>query len=261
MTRSETAAGSPPALRGRYTVADLDVLSAEEARRFVRPDTEGPGTDVDLAWQLLYRREPELYDRLVAAEQLHPRLISWLPPWVERIVEVGAGTGRLTLDLVHRAGEVIAIEPAAPLRQILERKLSEVDHRARVQVTDGFFDDLRVSDHFADLVVACSVLTPAAEHGGEAGLGEMERVCRAGGKVVVVWPNSLAWLAEHGYRHVSFEGEMAMEFGTPQEAAEVTDVFYPHASAGVRRAGMRRVPYALVGINPPRDLAFKTILR
>ena len=45
-------------------------------------------------------------------------------------------------------------------------------------------------------------LTPAAGHGGEAGLAEMERVCRSGGRVVIVWPNEIGWLATHGYRYV-----------------------------------------------------------
>ena len=31
-----------------------------------------PQTDMTLAWELLYRLEPELYDRLVSAERLHP---------------------------------------------------------------------------------------------------------------------------------------------------------------------------------------------
>lgn len=43
-------------------------------------------------------------------------------------------------------------------------------------MTHGFFDDLPVASGFADLVVACSVLTPAPGHGGDVGLAEMERV-------------------------------------------------------------------------------------
>jgi hypothetical protein len=63
-----------------------------------------PQADVSLAWELLYRLEPELYDRLSRAERLHPGILGWLPPAADRIVEVGAGTGRLTLDLLGRAG-------------------------------------------------------------------------------------------------------------------------------------------------------------
>ena len=248
-------------LRKRYTSADLRALTEEEATRFVPHGTGDPQADITVAWELLYRLEPDLYDRLVSAERLHPGVLGWLPERVERIVEVGAGAGRLTLELIDRAREVVAVEPAAPLRRLLSRKLSRADHRCRVRVTDGFFDDVPVADDCADLVVACSALTPAPGHGGEAGLAEMERVCRPGGNVVIVWPNNVGWLAAHGYRYASFAGEMFVEFASLEEAVELTEVFYPSAVAEVRRRGARQVPYQVLGVNPPRDLAFKAIAR
>jgi SAM-dependent methyltransferase len=248
-------------LRRRYTTADLRVLTEDEARRFVPDGAGDPQADITLAWELLYRLEPELYDRLVSAERLHAGVLGWLPRNVERVVEVGAGAGRLTLELVDRAREVVAVEPAAPLRRLLNRKLSRAEDRGRVRVTHGFFDDLPVADDCADLVVACSALTPAPGHGGEAGLAEMERVCRPRGHVVIVWPNHVDWLAAHGYRYASFSGEMSMEFASLEEAVELTEVFYPGAVADVRRRGARQVPYDVLGVNPPRDLAFKAMAR
>jgi ubiquinone/menaquinone biosynthesis C-methylase UbiE len=248
-------------LRRRYTAADVGVLTPDEARRFVRNGAGDPRTDIALAWELLYRLEPELYDRLVTAERLHPGVLGWLPDNVDRIVEVAAGTGRLTLELVHRAREVVAIEPAVPLREILKQKLVRADHGHRAHVTHGFFEDLPVTDNCADLVVACSALTPALGHGGEAGLAEMERVCKPGGCVVIVWPNELRWLAAHGYRYVSFDREMFVEFASHEEAAELIEIFYPSVIEEVRRRGSRQVPYEVLGINPPRDLAFKMIAR
>ncbi|HEX9537950.1 MAG TPA: class I SAM-dependent methyltransferase [Streptosporangiaceae bacterium] len=252
----------PPArlgreLRRRYTPADLGVLTRDEATRFV-PDGGGdPQTDITLAWELLYRLEPELYDQLVTAERLHPGVLGWLPRDTDRIVEIGAGAGRLTLELIDRGREVVAIEPAMPLRQILRRKLAQADRGDRAEVTHGFFDDLPVASGFADLVVACSVLTPAAGHGGDVGLAEMERVCRPGGCVAIIWPNNLDWLADRNYQYVSFPGPMSVEFTSHREAVELAEIFYPHAVGEVRRRGRRRVPYDLLGINPPRDLAFK----
>jgi SAM-dependent methyltransferase len=246
-------------LRIRYTVADLEALTAQEARRFLRDGHADPQADLPLAWELLYRREPELYDRLATAERLHPAILGWLPDGVERIVEVGAGSGRLTLELIDRAREVVAIEPAAALRELLTRKLARGDHGDRARVVAGFFDDLPILDDWADLVVTCSAFTPESGHGGDAGLAEMERVCKPGGCVAIVWPNHLDWLAARGYRHVSFDGEMFVEFASRDEAVELTEIFYPDAAAEVRRRRRRRVPFRTLGVNPPRDVSFKRI--
>jgi SAM-dependent methyltransferase len=246
-------------LRKRYTAADLGVFTRDEASRFVPRGDGDPRNDVDLAWELLYRLEPELYDRLASAERLHPGILGWLACAVDRIAEVGAGTGRLTMGLLGRAQEVVAVEPALPMRRILRRKLGAADHGDRVRVIRGFFDQLPLPNDFADLVVACSVWTPSPAHGGEGGLAEMERVCRRGGCVAIIWPNHLDWLAARGYRHVSFPGAMSMEFGSHQEAVELANIFYPEAAGEVRRLGRRTVPYEVVGVNPPRDLAYKVL--
>ena len=246
-------------MRKRYTAADLGVFTRDEASRFVPRGDGDPRNDVDLAWELLYRLEPELYDRLASAERLHPGILGWLACAVDRIAEVGAGTGRLTMGLLGRAQEVVAVEPALPMRRILRRKLGAADHGDRVRVIRGFFDQLPLPNDFADLVVACSVWTPSPAHGGEGGLAEMERVCRRGGCVAIIWPNHLDWLAARGYRHVSFPGAMSMEFGSHQEAVELANIFYPEAAGEVRRLGRRTVPYEVVGVNPPRDLAYKVL--
>lgn len=246
-------------LRTRYTVADLGALNAAEALRFLESGHGDPQNDVSLAWELLYRLEPELYDRLASAERLHRAVIRWLPSDVDRVVEVGAGTGRLTLELVGRAREIVAVEPAGPLRQILSRKLKRAEYGDRVRVTAGFFDDLPLPDHWSDVVVACSAFTPEPGSGGDAGLAEMERVCKPGGRVVIVWPNNVPWLEARGYRYLSFAGEAFVEFASPEDAAELAEIFYPGAAPEIRRGGRRRVSFDVLGINPPSDVAFKVM--
>jgi SAM-dependent methyltransferase len=261
VSTSEGAARRAGDLRRRYTAADAAVLSTDEASRFVPAWGADPQNNVNLAWELLYRLEPELYDRLATAEHLHPGVLSWLPRDLDRIVEVGAGTGRLTLDLLDRGREIVAIEPVAAFRRVLERKLAETVHGNRARVACGFFDDLPVRSGQADLVVACSVLTPSTAHGGEAGLGEMERACRSGGCVVIVWPNNIDWLAGRGYQYVSFPGPMTVDFRSRREAVEMAEIFYPDAARAVGKLGSSRVPYEVLGVNPPRDIAFRKMTR
>ena len=213
--------GTP--LQDRYGAADLDVFDPEERRRFGRGD---PRRDPALRWELLYRLEPELYDRLIRAEPLHPGILDWLPARPGTVVEVGAGTGRLTLPLAMRAREVVAVEPAGPLRSILATRLAAAGFRHATAVR-GFFDRLPAPDGSADLVVACSALAQDEAHGGDAGLEEMERCCRAGGLVAIVMPQDLEWLVARGYSEISFPGELVMKFTSSDEAVELTRIFYP----------------------------------
>ena len=256
MAEAVPQAVSAVPLMERYSTADLRVFSAEESARFLDRTIADPQRDATLAWEVLYRLEPELYERLVAAEHLHPGILEWLPPHVPRIIEVGAGTGRLTLELVARCDQLTAVEPAAALRERLSAKLASVTN---TRIISGFFDALPLADQSAELVVACSALTPEPAHGGDRGLAEMERVCAAGGMVVIVWPNQPEWLAMHGYRYLSFPGPMTMDFATASEAVQLATIFYPHAVAEIKARGQRQVPYDLLGVNPPRDLAYRTI--
>jgi hypothetical protein len=52
---------------------------------------------------------------------------------------------------------------------------------------------------------------------------------------------------------------MFVEFGSYHEALELAEIFYPKAAGEVQRRGSGKVPFELLGINPPRDLAFKVL--
>lgn len=254
-----TGGQRPAELLRRYSVDDLAIFTDPEKLRFLDSGPPDPQVNAKLAWQLLYRLEPGLYERLARAEQVHPSVLDWLPARVERIVEVGAGTGRLTTELATRCDELIAVEPAAPMRWILSTKLHALGAGSHWHVIDGLFDSLPLPDRWASLVVACSSLTETIAQGGAAGLSEMERICSPGGQVVIVWPGHLEWLQARGYRHQRLPSCSALHFPTPEEAEAVVSVFYPEAAAEVRRRGGCVVPYSLLGAAAPRDLAYKTV--
>src|SRR5579859_2463104 len=109
-------------LTQRYSVSNVGIFSPAERARFLPTGSPDLPIDRSLAFELLYRLEPELYERLVAAERIHPAVLEWLPS-VERLVEIGAGTGRLTKALLSRCAHLIAVEPARPLRERLPAAL------------------------------------------------------------------------------------------------------------------------------------------
>ncbi|HEX2180420.1 MAG TPA: methyltransferase domain-containing protein, partial [Actinomycetota bacterium] len=258
---------------GHKVRVDLAVFSPEEYRRFlgtVDPDLMCHIHDdpqaweevvSDVAWELLYRMEPELYARLTAGERLHPGILGWIPQRIDRAVEVGCGWGRLTLQLAPRCGELIGLEPAEPLRRGLESLLERAGHR-HCEVLDGFLNAIPVPDGWADMTFTCSAFSCDSVHGGDPGLAELDRVTRTGGVVVLVWPpRNRKWLEERGFQLVGFPGDLGVEFASLQEAVELAQIFYPAAAGAVAARGSRRVPWEVLGIGGPNALAWRTVTR
>jgi SAM-dependent methyltransferase len=239
-----------PALTDRYGPGDLDVLEPEARIRYLTA-TSSENADPLVAWELLYRKEPELYDRLVRGERIHPDVLDALPR-AQRCVEVGAGTGRLTTHLSQTCARVVAIEPAAPLRAILEERAA-----SNVEVRSGYFDDTGLDDASADLVVSCSAFTADPAHGGDPGLDELDRIAAPGATIAFVWPSDVAWLEERGFTYRSFPGDLAVDFGTLEEAVDLARIFYPDAVDAIVERGEPSVPFELLGMNPPRDIAWR----
>jgi SAM-dependent methyltransferase len=261
-----TVAPAPPTLVARYSSDDLHLFDVEERSRFLAPfgelaEAALAGDEAawnriapELAWELLYRKEPELWERLVAGERIHPGVIAWLPA-ARSAVELAAGSGRLTLDLAPHCERLVAIEPSAPFREQLERKLGDRG-LAHVEVRPGFFDAIPLPDASADLVVSCSSFTSDPAHGGDAGLDEMRRVLAPGGTIALVWPSDVDWLRERGFRYECFDGDMCIDFGSLDEAVELAGIAYPWAVEAIAAHGRPCVPYELIGMNAPRDVAW-----
>ena len=248
--------GDNVALPERYTDDALRVLDADERARFLDASNRARYPE-ELPWELLYRVEPELYDRLVAGERLHEGILDWLPARCGRVLEIGAGSGRLTLDLAGRCETLLAVEPAGGLRRILESRLERMG-ATNVSVTRGFFDDLPPADATFDLVVSCSAFAVDALDDPDHCLAVMERRCARGGLLVVIWPgDDASWLRSRGFEHVVFEGPMLVEYGSVDEAVAMARIFYPGAVAAVTALGSRFVDFATLGITPPRDLCWR----
>ena len=94
------------------------------------------------------------------------------------VVELGAGTGKCTADLVRTGARVIAVEPVGDMRRKLADNVSGVDIR------DGTAEAIPVDDAAADAVVVAQ-----AFHwfDGPRALTEIARVLRPEGGLGLIW--------------------------------------------------------------------------
>jgi SAM-dependent methyltransferase len=212
------------------------------------------------AWPTLYQREPELYDLLVEGEPLHPSLFRELPLDGARVLEVGAGTGRLTLPVAARAAQVYALEPVGAMLGVLRRKLDERGVR-NVTLLEGRAEAVPLPDASVDLALSASAFGSEPEQGGEAGLSELLRVTRHPGQLIVLWPDDPGWFLTHGFSHVTYEGELEVRFRDLATALRCAETFYSAAVvAHFERLRRPVIPFAALGVNAARDLC-RLVLR
>jgi len=206
VTYSDLVASAPPGA-AEFKAADLgrlpvEVLEAgvarmppDERRLYERADPGAVERLVrSLFWDLVYHLRPERWDALSRAEPIHPAVLAELPAEGVRVLEVAAGSGRLTEYLAARARMLIAIEPVEPLRAILAERLPAV------AVLDSRADDIPVPNGWADLTVSCASLGPE-----DAPFRELERCTRAGGTLALISPRQPEWFAAKGWRLLSFD--------------------------------------------------------
>ena len=216
-----------------------------------------------LFWELTYWKTPELYEELTEGERLHPGIFKSLGRDLrgQVVADVGAGSGRATFEAVRQgAKEVYAIEPSPGLLNILNGKLTGRPAARRIIPVQGRFDRLPLADNSVDLTFACSAFTSDPAQGGEAGLDEMRRITRSGGRIVIIWPRpeDRHWLAERGFKYVALpvSEEMKVSFRSLNNALRIARIFYARNKQVARYLLQHRkpeVPFSVLGFNPPRD--------
>ncbi len=148
-------------------------------------------TDRDEA--LAGRRFGAAADQYVAGRPDYPQeIVDWLVGDADAVVDVGAGTGKLTAALVRPGREVVAVEPDAGMLAALAREVPG----ARAELGSG--EALPLPDASVDAVVYGQawhwVDVPAAS-------AEAARVLRPGGVLGLVWnvrDSDVDWVRELG---------------------------------------------------------------
>lgn len=95
----------------------------------------------------------------------------------QHVVDVGAGTGALTAELVRRSADTAAAEPSAGFVAALRARFPGVD------VREAGAEDMPWPDESFDAALAQLVVTFMSD--APAGLREMRRLVRVGGTVAV----------------------------------------------------------------------------
>ncbi len=140
-------------------------------------------------YQAIYRERAEDYDRLIAAEDAGGQLlpaIEQVAPRLDRVLDVGAGTGRISRMLAARGAEVVAIDRAPAMLAVARRHVD-----ALLVVADAAA--LPIASGWASAAIAGWVLGHQRSWNAQGWrssiarcLDEMARVLRPDGVSIVI---------------------------------------------------------------------------
>ncbi|HTR75608.1 MAG TPA: class I SAM-dependent methyltransferase [Solirubrobacterales bacterium] len=150
--------------------------------------------------------------------------VDWLVPAEARtVLDLGAGTGKLTRSLVARGLEVVAVEPIAEMRERLSAALPEV------RALEGTAELIPLPDASVDAITVAQAWHWVDRERAKA---EAARVLRPGGTLSLIWnrrDERVDWVARIGKVMGSGDAELiefeGIEIGPPFGPTEtfVTD--------------------------------------
>jgi ubiquinone/menaquinone biosynthesis C-methylase UbiE len=144
----------------------------------------------------VYTAHADQYERLVQREDYQGNILSAIESYCPLagldVVELGAGTGRLTRLLAPRVRSIQAFDASAHMLEVAKKSMGKTgltnwetgvaDHR-----------QVPVADQSADLVISGWSFCYLAVWGGadwqsalQAGLDEINRILRPGGKILII---------------------------------------------------------------------------
>jgi SAM-dependent methyltransferase len=200
-----------------------------------------------------------------------PQALDWLiPPGAQAVLDLAAGTGAVTRELVGRAARIIAVEPDERMRAVLTARCPGAE------VLAGRGEDIPLPDASVDAVVISAAwhwLNP------DQAVPEITRVLRVGGVLGVIWisrDTRVPWVAEfnrlaresreadrrpdsaaagHRRREVTFPA------GTPMSAPEAHTVEYSQPMTKDELVGLLGTYSGVITLDPQRRADFSRRVR
>jgi SAM-dependent methyltransferase len=156
------------------TRPDLNQHSPEQIRR---AEVEILAAMTDL---IVYATDPAVYDAQPFLNWDSNELLTLTDFTGKTVIDVGAGTGRLTFTVAEKAAAVFAVEPVGNLRQYIREKAQARGQR-NVFPVDGLITAIPFPDQFAEVVMGGHVFGDDLE--GE--YRELARVTQSGGMIIL----------------------------------------------------------------------------
>lgn len=156
----EELAAKAPSVTGKEQIREAEeyaLLSVEDFIIYTTPEVMAEQCDFIRGWNK---------ERLFALADLSGKVV----------LDVGAGSGRLTFAAAEKAKWVYAVEPVGTLREFMRDKIKKEGIR-NVRVLDGLVEEIPFPDDAFDVVMSGHVV--GDNYDGE--IAELTRVCKAGG--------------------------------------------------------------------------------
>lgn len=194
-------------------------------------------SDVHRSAAIGFDRAADVYER--ARPGYPDAAVDWLVDRLnagpDLVVDLAAGTGKMTRALVARGLNVVAIEPVEGMRAKLVAALPDV------RAMDGSAEEMPFEDHSVAAVVVAQAFH-WFKH--DEALSEIHRVLRSHGRLGIVWnvrDERVDWVARITAIILPYEGEGGVKIprfrhGTWKRALDESTLFTPVADETMEHA-------------------------
>ena len=190
---------------------NMVIINSEDNRDLTPEDTRRAELTVmrSLTDLIAYVVDPAAYDALPFLNWDSEELLSLTDFSEKNVIDVGAGTGRLTFTVAAMAAQVFAVEPVANLRTFLRAQAADKG-LSNVYPVDGLLTQIPFPAHFADITMGGHVFGDQLEEEYR----ELLRVTKRGGMIILCPGNNdednsvHGFLVSHGFKWSRFEEPM-----------------------------------------------------